>query len=641
MELISDQHNQRGMSRRRFVDGMFHKLCVLSTMLSAVALASLITVVLVLGSKYLVGVTPTILPDTSEIASVNFTASSAEVRYTYNDELDRIPKRFVLPSSIDAAEGATPVTNENGDYTIELDDGYILELTGAGGSFSRLAFVGRFNLTTFSDFISGTASTDPRNAGFFPPILGSAAILLVCLFTALPLGVGTAILMQEFSPRHKVLRFIHNILQVNIRNLAGVPSVVYGLLGLTAFVRMFGLLGAPGQYDSIDVLTLQDGTAVVGQASKSNPYTLYSDFFGELSITEEYIEPLTTKPTTEAPVEITATINMLPDSFEIDLGEVGTLDIPINIVVIDPEKLFGGPNTEPVNFPLTESVVIRDTAGYVIETFESGVQLYSESDLAAGDDAAKVRQVRSHKFVLRKGATIERIERDSTRTGGYEITAATPETLERPRTFSGSDLDIDDGTIVVGPRGGWTEGGIRFDASDFNEYKPSYAIQLGDEDAWYHLRLPLQTSVLAGGLTLMLVILPVIIIASMEALSAVPNSLRQGAFALGASKLQTVGRVTLPRAIPSVMTGTILAMSRAVGEAAPILVIGAATVVTFTPRSLMSEFSAMPLNIYAWSKLPNKEFIHVTASGIIILLAILLTFNAVAILIRYKLTKKQ
>jgi phosphate transport system permease protein len=160
-----------------------------------------------------------------------------------------------------------------------------------------------------------------------------------------------------------------------------------------------------------------------------------------------------------------------------------------------------------------------------------------------------------------------------------------------------------------------------------------------DEDHPLHIRLPMGASVLAGGLTLMLVILPVVIIASQEALRAVPDSLRQGALALGASQWQMVRTMTLPSAIPGIMTGCILAMSRAIGEAAPILIIGGVTFVTFTPDNLMSGFAAMPLQVYDWLRQPDLEFQRVAASGIIVLMTVLLTFNALAIIIRQKLQK--
>jgi phosphate transport system permease protein len=145
--------------------------------------------------------------------------------------------------------------------------------------------------------------------------------------------------------------------------------------------------------------------------------------------------------------------------------------------------------------------------------------------------------------------------------------------------------------------------------------------------------------VLAGGLTLMLVVLPIIIVASQEALRAVPDSLREGALAAGSTRWQMVSRMTLPAAIPGIMTGSILAMSRAIGEAAPMLVIAGVVYITFTPNNLMDDFTVMPLQIYNWAGLPQAEFHQVAASGIIVLLAILLTFNAVAVMIRQKFQK--
>ena len=157
--------------------------------------------------------------------------------------------------------------------------------------------------------------------------------------------------------------------------------------------------------------------------------------------------------------------------------------------------------------------------------------------------------------------------------------------------------------------------------------------------SWYYFRLPLGRGVLAGSLTLMLVILPVIIISSQESLRAVPDSLRAGALGLGATRWQVVWNVTLPAAIPGIMTGSILAMSRAIGEAAPILVIAGLVFIRFTPENLMSEFTAMPLQIFDWAGRPQEDFHKVAASGIVVLLSILLSFNAIAVLIRHKMHK--
>jgi ABC-type molybdate transport system permease subunit len=156
---------------------------------------------------------------------------------------------------------------------------------------------------------------------------------------------------------------------------------------------------------------------------------------------------------------------------------------------------------------------------------------------------------------------------------------------------------------------------------------------------WY-LRIPFGRSVLAGGLTLMLVVLPIIIISTQEALRSVSDSLRRASLALGATKWQTIWNVTLPSALPGVMTGVILAMSRAIGEAAPVLIIAGIVYITFVPRHLMDDFTAMPLQIYQWAGLPQSEFHSVAAAGILLLLAILLCFNGLAIYIRQHAQKQ-
>jgi phosphate transport system permease protein len=156
------------------------------------------------------------------------------------------------------------------------------------------------------------------------------------------------------------------------------------------------------------------------------------------------------------------------------------------------------------------------------------------------------------------------------------------------------------------------------------------------EKSWYYFRLPLGRGVLAGALTLMLVILPVIIISAQESLRAVPGSLRAGALGLGATPWQVVWNVTLPAAIPGIMTGSILAMSRAIGETAPILIIAGIVYIRRNPQHLMDDFTVMPLQIYNWVSRPQEEFHDIAAAAIIILLAVLLSFNAIAVWIRHK-----
>lgn len=138
---------------------------------------------------------------------------------------------------------------------------------------------------------------------------------------------------------------------------------------------------------------------------------------------------------------------------------------------------------------------------------------------------------------------------------------------------------------------------------------------------------------LAGAIILTLVVLPTVIIASREALRAVPPSIQEGGLALGATKWQTIRRQVLPAAIPGIATGSILALSRAVGETAPLLLIGALTYVPFDP-TLLGAFTAMPVQIYTWIKLPDPEFQTLAAAAIIVLLGIVLTMNALAIFVR-------
>ncbi|MDC0347004.1 phosphate ABC transporter permease PstA [Planctomycetota bacterium] len=153
--------------------------------------------------------------------------------------------------------------------------------------------------------------------------------------------------------------------------------------------------------------------------------------------------------------------------------------------------------------------------------------------------------------------------------------------------------------------------------------------------------MKLGPSVLSGALTLSLLILPVIIIASREAIKAVPNSIRLSAFALGATQFQTVFHHVLPAAMPGIMTGVILALSRAIGETAPILMVGAVAYVSRAPHGIMDGFTALPIQIYNWAREAKVEFEGLAAGGIIVLLLVLFMMNSVAILIRNKTQKAQ
>ena len=173
----------------------------------------------------------------------------------------------------------------------------------------------------------------------------------------------------------------------------------------------------------------------------------------------------------------------------------------------------------------------------------------------------------------------------------------------------------------------------------FGAFEADNPLSLGNPDSFFYIQLPFGRGVLAGGLTLALVILPIMIIAAQEALRAVPSSLRQAAFALGSTRWQVVWRVTLPAALPTMMTGAILSMSRAIGEAAPLLVVGGVLLLFSVPENLMSDFTVLPLQIYNWAGRPQTDFHKIAAAAIIVQLVVLLAFNAIAILIRQKLQR--
>ncbi|MCE5171338.1 phosphate ABC transporter permease PstA [Paenibacillus profundus] len=151
--------------------------------------------------------------------------------------------------------------------------------------------------------------------------------------------------------------------------------------------------------------------------------------------------------------------------------------------------------------------------------------------------------------------------------------------------------------------------------------------------------LALERSLLSGALTMTLLVLPIIIVSAQEAIRAVPKARRDASFALGATKWQTVSRSVLPSAISSILTGVILALSRAIGETAPLVMIGALTFVAFLPESIMDQFTVMPIQIFNWVSRPQLAFHELAAAGIIVLLALLIIMNISAVMLRNKYQK--
>jgi phosphate transport system permease protein len=152
--------------------------------------------------------------------------------------------------------------------------------------------------------------------------------------------------------------------------------------------------------------------------------------------------------------------------------------------------------------------------------------------------------------------------------------------------------------------------------------------------------LSLGNVLLAGGLTLGLLVLPVVIIVAREAIRAVPPSIREGSLALGATQWQTIWKQVLPGSIAGIATGVILALSRAIGETAPLLVIGAAVNPRFNPDGLGSAFTALPIQIFAWTQDPDREFVELAAAAILVMMVVLLLMNSIAIFLRNRYEQK-
>jgi phosphate transport system permease protein len=634
--LDSSRDRFKSTARRNRVNRAFLLACLAVTSLSVLMLSVLIAAIFVQGTRELFGFQLLVVPSTERLVEAQLDTDAREIafRYAPADPTEPPPPATFLypPGSIDL-EGANLERTDDA-VRLELGSGERIRVAGSGGLLSRITVFGTPSFEVFWDFIAGNPSSTPHKAGFRAPLIGSLWLLAVCAIAAIPLGVGTAIVLEESRPKHRVWRALHGLVQTNIRNLAGVPSVVYGLIGLTVFARMFGAFGSPGQFTAFEEIRLADGTVILGQVTddrRERTFRMTTDLFGSIEFTvddERIFEGDARGIRPGDTIDVTGTIDLDPDTFNfvVSTNEAGTFRLDAALATaLDEAILFEDPFQERTID--SGSLTFVGEGELVVESPEDGRLVIDKSrikDMRHDRDDAPVRR---HTFTFPDGATVERL------TGaGVE-----PVRLAAGERLSGASISLDDGTIILREKRG-DEAGVRFTTSQ-STYQPHRRFELGDEDGLFFVTLPFGTSVLAGGLTLMLVILPVVIIASQESLRAVPDSLREGALALGATRLQMIGGMTLPSALPGILTGAILAMSRAIGEAAPILIIGGAAYVTSTPDNLMSDFAAMPLQIYSWTGDANNEFKAVAASGIIVLLTVLLLFNGTAIVIRQKLRK--
>ncbi|MBB6430655.1 PstA family ABC transporter permease [Algisphaera agarilytica] len=431
------------------------------------------------------------------------------------------------------------------------------------------------------EFITNPMSSNSAKTGIGPALMGSISILAICALSAIPLGVASAILLEEYRPKAKLPKMLHGFVQSNITNLAGVPSIVYGILGFSVFVIMFSSEN------------LNEPWLDIGQEF----YLEYPGAGGQSFY-----------------VESSEGAELTPATLTMDAVIYGSLR----------EARAGGPPAE------VKVVEAGDLEG-----------IRSEAD-------GRLRKInRSMKRALRAATVDGAFQVDETSAGEIAAAMLTPlkddlkadyEVMKETAATQLLAMNGQDAVQQIQSRRvlydkllekEFDAAGLRGLIIEGTEPLPK------DVKKWYYMQIPFGKGMLAGGLTLMLVILPVIIVSSQEAIRAVSQEMRSGVLALGGTKWQAIEKVVLPSAIPGICTGAILALSRAIGEAAPILLIGYVGLQA-GPDHLMAAFAALPLEIYNWTSEPDKSFRDAAAAGIIVLLAVLFTFNAVAVFIRQK-----
>jgi len=383
----------------------------------------------------------------------------------------------------------------------------------------------RFYSWLDAEFISTPMSSTPALAGIRTALIGSIGLMIVVVVVALPVGVGAAIYLEEYATDS----FMNRLIETNVRNLAGVPSIIYGMLGLAIFVRALAPFtsGMIFQYN-VDVPTPE---RIINRIAP-----ILDD---ELSISEDG--------------EIT---NNTPLSEQV-LNDV-----------IDTFLYYGTPT-----LTMTGSTNINELTDSMSDALNTTV---SVTEVSANDEYDIEIRGDYYEFDIPEDAALDRETFD-------ELMAS----LVRINAFA--------------PNG---------------------------------------RTLLSAGLTLVLLILPIIIINSQEAIRAVPYAIREASYGLGATPWQTIWNQVLPAALPGIMTGTILSVSRAVGETAPLIVVGAATFLLSDPTSPFAQFTAMPIQIFQWTARPQGQFADIAAAAIIVLLALMLTLNAIAIVLRNRYSIK-
>lgn len=376
----------------------------------------------------------------------------------------------------------------------------------------------RYHSWINDEFLTVPMSSTPADAGIRTAILGSVYMIMIVILVTLPIGVGTAIYLEEYANSS----WLNRMIETNVRNLAGVPSIIYGLLGLSIFVRAL----AP----------LMSGV-VFGVGA-------------------------------EAPTDARI-IDALADV------------ISVNFVLED-ERYVGIEEND---------LLTSEQARELVNTFRRlrtpGINnLYGEVPPERAANA--IRQA-------------------------LDLSGSVDIPVDRPSDITENMIDLD-----------FSQSNITYE-----QYLDltTTLVQFGS----FTVR---SRTLLAAALTLSLLILPIVIINSQEALRAVPYAYREASYGLGATQWQTIWRTVLPAAVPGIMTGTILAISRAIGETAPLIVVGASTFILTDPSGPFSQFTVLPIQIFNWTARPQGQFQFIAAAAILVLLTLVIMLNAIAIILR-------
>jgi ABC-type phosphate transport system permease subunit len=372
-------------------------------------------------------------------------------------------------------------------------------------------------------FLSVPMSSTPALAGIRTAFLGSLGLMVLVIATALPIGVGAALYLNEYASDN----WLNRLIETNVRNLAGVPSIIYGMLGLAIFVRVLA------------------------------PFT--SGLIFGYGVDDPNVQRIVENISNDLSAEILIEEN---EAGELIISDVNAdnLDQATAETLLETFQYYGTPSLSNVGSkPIDElaDALARDL----------NLEL---NDIPTNDDGA---------YPLEDGVSQR-----------YEVLAGDISTVE----FNALLESLENiNRFVVNGR-----------------------------------------SLISAALTLSLLILPIVIINAQEALRAVPWTIREASFGLGATQWQTIWRQVLPAAIPGIMTGMILSVSRAVGETAPLIVVGASTFILTDPNSPFSKFTVLPIQVYSWTSRPQDQFRDIAAAAILVLLVVILTLNAVAIFLR-------